>query len=550
MNNRIGKMVLTDVLVIGGGLAGTVAALNARVCGADVTIALKGKLGYCGNSSGATGGFAAATGEDDDSTIFAADILRGGFGISDPGMVQLVSTHAGNALKDLAGLGFEFPIRDGRLQGMPVPGHSQPRSVRYASGGMWHLMRGMRDRIQQAGIALFEDHRAIELLRSARGEIVGALLRDSETGELFVCRARAVVLATGGCGQLFPITTNKPDITGDGYALALSAGCALRDMEFIQFTPTAFAAPEQLRGLTMGGALLAQDNVRLLNRMGERFLEQYAPDALERAVRSVVSRAIHREIVEGRGTDDGGIFVDLTALTEQTIEQLKPGLLALCRRHGVDPTKVPLEAGNSAHHCIGGVAAGKSLSPRPGLYVAGETLGGLHGANRLSSNSLTEANVTGRLAGRSAARFAQCTSQARRDAVNLDDAVLRVPREGGVDIQPAAGDLKEIMGRCAGVERDEVGLREASGILQEMRRQHHEAGRGGPSDLDGWLDRRAMLLTAQSIVASARLRRESRGAHFRSDYPETNDAEWQGNIYLRLGCDGPEAEFRDLRQAA
>lgn len=544
------SVIDTDVLVIGGGLAGVRAALSARSRGASACLVLKGRLGYCGNSAGATGGFAAAVAEDDSPASFAADTIAGGFGINDPDLVHLVCQEAHVALAELADMGFEFPVTTGSFDGMPVPGHSVPRSVRYAGGGMWHLMRGMREKVAAAGIDLLEDHRAADLVVLPDGAVAGALLLDSNTGQAVACHAGAVVLATGGCGQIYPITTNKRDVTGDGYALALRAGCALRDMEFIQFTPTAFAGPESLRGLTLGGALLAQDDVRLLNGRGERFLERYAPDHLERAVRSVIARAIHREVEAGRGTSHGGVFMDLTALPEARIEQLKPGLIELCRQHGIDPTREPLETGNSAHHCVGGIAAGSSLSPRPGLFVAGEALGGLHGANRLSSNSLSEANVTGRLAGLRAAEHAHGRPRMALQPSDFEARIQLLPASGGGEVSPDGIELKTLMGRHAGVERNRDGLAEAAAALRDMADAHRECGEAGVADVGAWLDRRAMLLVSQCIVASARLRQESRGAHYRWDFPETREREWLGNTFVRFGDDGLAATFRPLRKAA
>lgn len=549
MTPAFDEFMTTDVLVIGAGLAGVRAALAAREQGAQVVMALKGQIGVSGNSAGATGGFAVAMGNDDPPAAFGADIQRGGFCINDERLVELVSAGSYDALCDLVAMGFDFPVGAGRDKAMPAPGHAFPRSVRYAPGGMWHFMRQMGERIVGAGVHLLENHQAAALV-GRDGVTGGALLWDCEKGRPVLVAAGAVVLATGGCGRIYPITTNKRDVTGDGYALALQAGCSLRDMEFIQFTPTSFAAPKALRGMTMGGALLSQKGVRLLNADGHRFMADYDPVNMEKAVRSVLSRAIFKEVSAGRGSPGGGVYLDLTSLSADTIERLKPGLLRLAREHGVDPVRDLMETGISAHHCLGGVAVDAGLSATPGLFVAGETLGGTHGANRLSSNSLTEANVTGRLCGLNAAAYALERSL---KPTAVDDLVVErrsLPSVNDVSLPDLASRIQMVMGAHAVVSRTEEGLSQASRDLADMRDAFDSMTSCRREDVSAWLDIRAMLTVANAIVTAARMRRESRGAHFREDYPGTDDMNWLGNIYIRLGPDGLVTKFNSLSRAA
>ena len=217
--------------------------------------------------------------------------------------------------------------------------HSAPRSVQYPHG-MAHLMGELRGKLQLADVDLLEDHRVVDLHIGTDGSVAGAYFYDNQTGMLQTCLARAVVLATGGCGQLFPVTSNGGDATGDGYGVALRAGCALQDMEFIQYTPTAFAAPSGLKGHTIVGTLLTIDGVKLLNAQGERFMERYAPEHLEGADRATLARAIYREVSEGRGTPAGGVCLDATSVSPAVFNRHRPGFYDLCLTHGLDPVPV------------------------------------------------------------------------------------------------------------------------------------------------------------------------------------------------------------------
>lgn len=513
--------VSIDVLVIGGGLAGLRAAQAARSQGASVLLAAKRPVGEGGASARASGGFAAATRPDDSPEQHWDDTLTGGYGVNDHDLSRIILNRAPEHLESLNEIAGDFP-RDEHdvLTGAPVPAHCVARSVQLPRP-MSTLLRQLREYLSSIGVQFIEGRQAASWLWDANGEVAGAILSDM-SGTI-ACQAGAVVLAAGGCGRLFPVTSNGPDMTGDGYGLALTAGCTLRDMEFIQYTPTAFAAPDSLRGSTIVGTLLTIDGVRLVNAEGERFMERYAPDGLEGANRAVLARAIYREVAEGRGTAAGGVYLDATKVTPKEFERHRPGFFATCCEHGVDPSLQPLETAPSVHTCLGGVSVGTDLQAAPYLFAAGEALGGTHGANRLSSNSLTEANVTGWLAGKAAS----ASARARRPMAPRDYG-------GQVPLQSpgsALQDLTKVMGSAAGVERSGQAIGDGLTALARLE---------GRVPLP-------MLLTAQAILHSAMMRKESRGAHCRVDHPDTDDANWLGNVYVRQGEAGLEASFRPFQ---
>lgn len=512
----------TDVVVIGGGLAGLRAADAARAWGASVTVISKRPIGEAGATARASGGFAAAFTPDDSPNRHLADILAGGYGVCHHAQAERVANGAGEHLERLSSMAGGFAADEaGNLTGHKVPAHTVSRSAQFERG-MPRLLKTLKNDLVSRGVAFLENHHASGWLRDGEDAIAGMEILSGK--EIIRCRAGSVVLATGGCGQLFPVTSNGPDLTGDGYALALMAGATLRDMEFIQYTPTAFAAPHALKGQTIVGTLLTVEGVHLRNRAGERFMQRYDPQRLERADRATLARAIHQEISGGRGTQAGGVYLDATTLTPDEFERHRPGFYLACRANGLDPAREPLETAPSVHTCLGGIAGDANLQAAQNLFAAGEALGGTHGANRLSSNSLTEANVTGWLAGEAAAQNAE----ARRlvaGTLLADDPLQGLPCAGrGL----SRDGLVELMGSAAGVARSGDVIEAALTAVRNGRSQV-----GGAPDMAS-LELRNMLLAAEAILASALARTESRGAHYREDFPQTDDANWSGNLFSRF----------------
>lgn len=523
------EILKTDVLVIGGGIAALRAARAARASGAKVLLVCKGESAGSGNSSRASGGFAAAIRLPDSVGAHLDDTMHGGRGINDFFLADLLSRNAEHCIGQLATEVQGFEANEYGLVGRQVPAHSFPRSVQYLPG-MPHLIGSLCQELKNSGVVILDYHRAIELIRGEGGEICGALLLNASSKhagvEIVVGLAKSVVLASGGCGQLFPVTSNAPEVVGDSYSLALNAGCQLRDMEFIQFTPTAFAAPGSIKGQTIVGTLLTLPQVKLLNKNNQRFMLNYAPDAAECADRATLARAITSEVNQGRGSPSGGVYLDLTKVSPQELNSHRIGFYEYCTRAGVDPANQYLETAPSAHTCLGGVNVDHHLQAMPGLFAAGEAIGGTHGANRLSSNSLAEAIVTGWLAGKNAAD---------RDAggVNFTPAPIpEVPYWKDDEFESSKSEVINLMGLVAGVEREGKMLEQSLDILDDIQSRMTFVNQAEMKKHKVCFDLRSLLDTARLIVSAASMRTESRGAHFRKDFPEQDDHNWRGNILL------------------
>lgn len=537
------EILKTDVLVIGGGLAALRAARAARESGAKVLLICKGETAGSGNSSRASGGFAAAIRVPDTEGVHLDDIMHGGRGINDLSLAGLLSGNASHCLGQLATEVQGFEGDKYGLVGRQVPAHSFPRSVQYLPG-MPKLLGALRQELKKSGVVILDHHRAIDLIRSEGGEICGAFVLDLNSkrsgSEIVAGLAKSVILASGGCGQLFPVTSNAPDVVGDSYSLALNAGCQLRDMEFIQFTPTAFAAPKIIRGKTIVGTLLTLLQVRLLNKNNERFMQIYAPDVMECADRATLARAIVSEINQGRGSPSGGVYLDLTQVPIEELNSHRTGFYEFCKDAGVDPSDQYLETAPSAHTCLGGVNVDRHLEAIPGLFAAGEAIGGTHGANRLSSNSLAEAVVTGWLAGKNAA-------DRESNGINLSPVFSPdVPYCYADECESSKREVVNLMGLVAGVEREGKVLEKSLDTLESIRSRITSVSQTRINQQQVCFDLRSLLDTAKLIITAASMRTESRGAHFRTDFPEQDDHQWRGNILLSMRGDDICAEYHSI----
>ena len=529
-----------DVLIIGAGLAGVMAALTAREAGADVLLVCSGELGTGGDSAIASGGLAvpANTAAGDSPEIHYRDTLASGAGLCTPEVVRRVSSRAVALIDELSQWGAEFARHDdGRFAFQPIPGHSYPRSVRCSGGGTSALMRPLGARLAQVGVRVRENAVVLNLLTVSEGEgpdrVVGAAVVDERDGSRTTALAASTVLATGGLGQLFLHTSNNPDIYGSGYALALQAGCSVADLEFVQFTPTALVYPEFAAGMSPGGALMAQPGVYLRNSLGERFMERYDPVNRECTTRDVLSRAIFHEVSNGRGTNRDGVHLDLSGTTRDAIADISGRFLRAMDAGGFDPFSNMVEVAPEAHFCMGGVPVDDfGQSELPGLFVAGEASAGMHGANRLNSNALTEAAVMGEAAGDAAADRA-----ARVDIPKADEIAQVRPRredigpakEPGFDPVDVAAQsrqltagIRQVIQECAGVVRDADKLALGRKSLQGIRAEAADLERGPwQSRLNG-VAISQMCLVGEAMILSAESRCESRGSHFRNDHPETS----------------------------
>ena len=554
MFGEIVEEIRTDVLVVGGGLAGTLAALAAREEGADVCIAMKGESGLSGNSARAGGVFATILDgfslPDDSVETMVADNFRSGWFMSDPALVRVVASESGAAIERLRAHVVPFLEKNGRMTPTKLPGHTYPRGARVPGGGP-RMMMVLGARLAQSGARVMEGLSFVGLLRDSGGRIVGADFQGEQNGNLLRANARATILAMGGLGGMYPVTTNAPGVAGVGYGAALDAGARLRDMEFVQFTPTALAHPPQLRGRNSGGMALSFPEARMRNSINERFMTRYVPDDLEHAKRDVLSRAMHREIVEGRGTENGAVYLDLTQVPYEGLRDVMGEIIDDFEAAGLDVRKEPIEIAPAAHSCMGGVLIDTNgRTDVDGLFVAGENGGGLHGANRLASGGLTVCAVMGDRAGRAAAHVAGeggPPEKSEKGAAGAD-----VEDENQLD--EIEENIREIMFSSGGIERDLAALQEGIGGIAA----HKEKIMGvtpAASLLSRHAQSRFMCLTAEAMLGAMAMRAESRGAHTRSDYPERDDENWLANIHVSLGPDDAPAHQRvpigdELRVAA
>ncbi|MGH7645191.1 MAG: FAD-binding protein, partial [Gemmatimonadales bacterium] len=431
------------------------------------------------------------------------------------------------------------------------------------------MIRVLQDKAVHSGIDVFMECTVIRLLVTDR--VAGAIGYLRDTGRFAVFRARAVVLATGGIGKAWQITSNSWEYTGDGHALAYDAGAELIDMEFVQFHPTGMVWPPSVRGILVTEGVRGEGGV-LRNSQGERFMFRYVPDMFkgdfaeteaeadawvtgdrsknrrppELLTRDVVAKAIVQEIAEGRGSPHGGVFLDIASKrAPDYIKRKLPGMYHQFRElAGVDITREPMEIGPTTHYVMGGVKvdAETQESTLPGLFAAGEVAGGMHGANRLGGNSLSDLLVFGRRAGAAAAELARgrgpapAVSQRDVDAM-VQEALTPFERPDGENAFAVQAALQEVMQTCAGIARDHAGLERALAEIERLKERASRVGVTGSREYNpGWhtaLDLRCLLTVAEASVRSALERRESRGSHTRTDFPESDEALTRRQVVVR-----------------
>jgi len=537
------RAVECDVLVIGGGGAGLTAAIEARQRGASVLVACKGRAGRSGNTVVAASMFSAVVsgdGVEDSPEQHFQDTLVGGKGINEERLVRILASGGGSRLLRLEEWGVELLRSDGELVRKWVPGHTRPRGIPVdnsrlpvAVGGLT-ITLPLRATAERMGVRFLDDSPVIQLLLRD-GEVCGALVVCLEEGELLQIKARSVVMAAGGAGRLYASTNNTRGICGDGYGLMLEAGAGLRDMEFVQFYPCQIFRPvvsPMLNSLFFEGAVLR-------NRHGERFMPLYDPVNEDRATRDVQAQAIFREVQRGNGVE-GGVYVDCTAVPEAALQQRYFALTRDLRRQGVDLNRDWVRVEPTVHFVMGGAAIDERCGTNvPGLFAAGEAAGGVHGANRLGGNALTEAVVFGALAGQMAAKHAT-DRKALPDPI--PSSLLLEPAGGNESVDSLRQELRRAMWGGASIVRSETTLRSTLATVRECAAAVGRCRAASLSDLARREETRLMCLTAEAIVLSALPRRESRGAHYREDFP-TGEDRWLGSHQVRMVDGGMRVQF-------
>ena len=571
-----------DVLVIGAGGAGLRAAIEAAASGVSVGLVCKSLLGKA-HTVMAEGGVAAALGNVDDRDnwrVHFSDTMRGGQYVNNWRMAELHAREAPARVRELEAWGALFDrTDDGRILQRNFGGHRYPRLAHVGDRTGLEMIRTLQDHGIHQGIDVHMEVTVVTLLKDG-GRVVGAFGYDRERGRFRTFRARAVVLATGGIGRAFRITSNSWEYTGDGQALAYDAGADLQDMEFVQFHPTGMVWPPSVRGILVTEGVRGEGGV-LVNRDGRRFMfddipanyrdqtadtpeegwrytqgDRNARRPPELLTRDHVARCIMREVREGRGSPHGGVYLDIAWIREKV-----PDAAALIRRKlpsmyhqfkqlaDIDITTTPMEVGPTTHYVMGGVRVDgdTQMSSVPGLFAAGEVAAGLHGANRLGGNSLSDLLVFGQRAGRYAAEYAREHPEGRVDEAQVKEWAARAlaPFERGAGAEnpyQVQHDLQDRMQDLVGIVRTGAEMEQALEQLAALRARAERVGVGGNREYNpGWhtaLDLPNLLTVSEAVTRAALERRESRGGHFRDDFPEQDPQAAAYNIVVRKGPGG------------
>jgi succinate dehydrogenase / fumarate reductase flavoprotein subunit len=577
-----------DVLVIGAGGAGLRAAIEAAAQGVRVGLVCKSLLGKA-HTVMAEGGMAAAMANVDDRDnwrVHFADTMRGGQYINNWRMAELHAKEAPERVKELEAWGALFDrTPDGRILQRNFGGHRYPRLAHVGDRTGLELIRTLQDHGIHQGIDVHMECTVTTLLKDG-DRVCGAFGYERERGRFRVFKAKAVVLATGGVGRAFKITSNSWEYTGDGHSLAYHAGAALQDMEFVQFHPTGMIWPPSVRGILVTEGVRGEGGV-LKNRDGQRFMFDNIPDNYksqtadnpeegwrytqgdknarrppELLTRDHVARMIVREVREGRGSPHGGVFLDISWIKEKlpnAEEHIKRKLPSMYHQFmqlaGIDITKEPMEIGPTTHYIMGGIRVDgdTQMSTVPGLFACGECAAGLHGANRLGGNSLSDLIVFGKRAGEYAAKFARSNGNATIGAGQADAAARaalapfeRKSSEGPYQVQDS---LQETMQDLVGIVRAQGEMEEALSRLETLKQRARGVSVSGNREYNpGWhtaLDLTNLLTVSEAIARSALERKESRGGHFRDDYPDKDPAYATFNF---VSCKGPNGEMQLVRE--
>jgi succinate dehydrogenase flavoprotein subunit len=571
-----------DVLVIGAGGAGLRAAIAAAAEGVKVGLVCKSLLGKA-HTVMAEGGVAASLANVDDRDgwqVHFADTMRGGQYVNNWRMAELHAKEAPDRVRELEAWGALFDrTSDGRILQRNFGGHKYPRLAHVGDRTGLEMIRTLQDHGIHRGIDVHMECTVLKLLGDD-GRIAGAFGYDRERGRFRLFRAKAIVLATGGIGRAYKITSNSWEYTGDGHALAYDAGADLKDMEFVQFHPTGMVWPPSVRGILVTEGVRGEGGV-LRNKDGKRFMFDDIPELYrnqtadneeegwrytqgdknarrppELLTRDHVARCIIREVREGRGSPHGGVYLDISWIRQKlpnAEEHIKKKLPSMYHQFkelaDIDINKEPMEIGPTTHYIMGGISVDgdSQMSTVPGLFAAGECAAGLHGANRLGGNSLSDLLVFGKRAGEYAAKFAR-----ENGAANVDTAVVEATTkaalapfersasaEGPYKVQH---DLQDMMQDLVGIVRKEADMKRALEGIAQLRQRAAQVGVPGNREYNpGWhtaMDLPNLLVCSEAVTRAAIERKESRGGHFREDFPAKDAACATFNIVCRKGSDG------------
>lgn len=533
------KIYECDVLVIGSGGAGCRAAIEASKYNLRILIVSKGLSFKSGCTTLAEGGYNASFGAvdyEDSPEAHFEDTLKGGAFLNDKKLVRVLVNESPLRLIELESYGALFDRQEsGEINQRPFGGQTFRRTCFQGDRTGHEIMTALKEEVIKRKIDTLDEVMITSLIMDKhKDSVIGATGFSISDSKFLIFKAKSVVMASGGAGWLYPVTSNTLQKTGDGYSLGYDAGADLLDMEQVQFHPTGMVFPESRKGVLVTEAVRGEGG-KLINAKGERFMKKYDPRG-ELATRDIVSRAIYNEIREGRGTEKGGVYLDVTHLPGEVIEEKLETMLLQFLDVDVDIRKEPMEVAPTAHHFMGGIRINeKGETTVRNLFAAGEATGGVHGANRLGGNALADTQVFGKRAGEYAAKNALEGEIKSNDAFAEaeKERISNLIKDGDVYPFEIKKELEEVMWKNVAIIRNEDGLKKALKRINELKEMSKNMRVSGmvsyDNDLLDALEVTKMLDVAGLVTKSALLRTESRGAHYREDFPETKD-EWKKSI--------------------
>jgi len=533
-SNPLIKRLETEILIIGAGGAGLRAAIEAYNNAANVLIISKEYLGGA-HTSMAMGGINVAIKAPATPKQHYDDTIHGGWNINNYKMAKVFSKEMPERIYDLERYGVKFDrLPDGSFYTWAGGKQSAPLNLCAGDYTGREMMNGLVHEVKRLKIPYLEDYFVTKLIKKGKS-VIGAFLMNLKTGEFSVIAAKAVIVATGGAGMLYLINTNAPSNTGEGYAWALDAGAELVDMEMIQFHPTGMAYPPEKKGALITEKVRGHGGI-LKNKNGERFMKRYQPERMELAGRDEVARAIYQEVAEGRGLPSGGVWLDTTHWEKGSHEKIIPDVFEEHRNVGIDIQREMMQVAPSMHHVMGGINITEwGESTVDGLYAAGEVTRTVHGANRLGGNSIAEGQVFGKRVGLKTAKDAKKRKLQIIPQPLIEEEAEYLEklqnRKTGENVDMVILELRTLMWDYVGLIRDEKKLQHAKAHIKKIQKKADHVIAKNREDLQKCLELQQMVITAEAIIDSALVRRESRGAHFRTDYPKMKSS-WEKNIVV------------------
>ncbi|MEH7391066.1 FAD-binding protein [Bacillus sp. JJ1474] len=546
--------VETDILILGSGGAGLFAAHHAadQDPNTKIIVSAKGLIGKSGCTRMVQGGYNVVLHPDDSFEKHFKDTIKGGGGINDQELAWTLVNDAPKRIRELeTKMGVFFDRNeDGTIHQKPFAGQTFDRTVHKGDLTGIEIISRMRDQLYaKPNVTAWDEVRAIDILfDEEKNRVAGCLMHNMRTGEFIVVHCKAVIVGTGGAATMYKIATPSLEKSGDGMAMCYRAGTEFLDMEMMQFHPTGLLAENsRLNGGVLEEGLRGAGGY-LINSLGERFMKNYDPERMERSTRDRVSRAAYMEIMEGRGTPLGGVYVDVSHLGKENVRRMFPGMVERCRDVGRDLSTEPVEISPAAHFHMGGVRITNNCESNiAGLFVAGEDAGGVHGANRLGGNGVCDSTVFGARAGDAAVSYIHTIgthgkiSDAQVQSF-IDDIVKPFSNVEGENPFYIRNDLKNLMWEKVGLVRNgtdlEIALSELRVLENRIERVSVKGSRHYNLTWQEFLNVRNLVTIAKMVTASALMRTESRGSHYREDYQESNDEQWLSNIFVTKGEDG------------